>query len=524
MKVTLITMKFDGDFAENVGVGRIKEFLKQNNILTDIVYFSQGESAESVVNRIDIDCNIYGFSVYDKSVLNIAEIASVIKRKKTESTIFIGSKYVTSYYKEIFKDSRMGAIDYAILGDGEYSIFELIKCIENAEPLNDFVSKHSHIASKKSIDNKEPCALNVNNVPLPDRQMIIDEGQFHAYICDSHGCCNSCSFCTQGNYYNKWNGRTAESIYDEIKTLYDSERIIFFDFTGGSFEDPGTRGKQKIDRLCNYIINDGLKITMKCYLRANSFQDCEFDINILKKMKIAGFHVTFVGIESGNNADLDIYNKRTTVEQNVSMLKRLSDNGIYCGSFGFIMLNPYSTIETIRQNYEFLINVKSHNFLTYTSKLTAYLGTDITNKIFNDNLVIRENVTLHGVPYKFLNKEIMEIDKFLEKYFINDRVGKLMIDTDAIPLFLHQMVPFLKNSEEYLAILDAIMDKYFNLFKQFFKTLYIDNNISVCEKQFPVFIDQIKKLDAQLKLLKQKVIKDLVRDRVIHNKINKVGF
>lgn len=31
MKVTLVTMKFDGDFAENVGVGRIKEFLRQNN-------------------------------------------------------------------------------------------------------------------------------------------------------------------------------------------------------------------------------------------------------------------------------------------------------------------------------------------------------------------------------------------------------------------------------------------------------------------------------------------------------------
>ena len=97
MKVTLITMKFDGDFAENVGVGRIKEFLRQNNHPSDIVYFSQGESAESVVNRIDMNCNIYGFSVYDKSVLNIAEIARLIKSKKPDSTIIIGSKYVTSY-------------------------------------------------------------------------------------------------------------------------------------------------------------------------------------------------------------------------------------------------------------------------------------------------------------------------------------------------------------------------------------------------------------------------------------------
>ncbi|MFR2755393.1 MAG: B12-binding domain-containing radical SAM protein [Eisenbergiella massiliensis] len=471
-----------------------------------------------------MNCNIYGFSVYDKSVLNIAEIAQIIKNKKPDSTIIIGSKYVTSYYKEIFKDPRMDGIDYAILGDGEYSIFELINCMETGKSLNDFVSKHPHIASKSDFDNKTPCALDVNDVPLPDRQMIIEEGLFHAYICDSHGCCNSCSFCTQGNYYNKWNGRTAESIYDEIKTLYDDEHIIFFDFTGGSFEDPGILGKQKIDKLCNYIINDGINITMKCYLRANSFNNCETDINLLKKMKTAGFHVTFVGIESGNNADLVLYNKRTTVEQNISMLKRLTDNRIYCGSFGFIMLNPYSTIDTIRQNYEFLINVKSHNFLTYTSKLTAYLGTSITDKIINDGLAVRENVTLHGVPYKFLNKEIMEIDKFLETHFLNDIIGKFMIDTDAIPLFIHQMAPFLVNCEEYIMTLEITMNKYFNLFRQFFKLLYIDNNIGACEKQFSEFVDQIKKLDIQLNLLKQKVIKDLVKNRVINNKINKASF
>lgn len=45
-------------------------------------------------------------------------------------------------------------------------------------------------------------------------------------------------------------------------------------------------------------------------------------------MKKAGFHNIFVGIESGNDDDLLLYNKQTTVKENEKFLKLCKKVGI----------------------------------------------------------------------------------------------------------------------------------------------------------------------------------------------------
>lgn len=511
MKITLLTMEFEGDFAENIGLGRIKAFLNNLEYSVDIVYFKNGETIDRIISRIDFNCKLFGISVYDKSVMIAAEVARAIKEKNEENIVVMGSKYASIYYRELLQDIRLKAVDYIILGDGEYIFAEFCKALEKKENITKFAQKHPHIAARGGLDGKKSCALNVAELPLPDRSMIIEKRVLHAYICDSHGCCNRCSFCAQGSYYNKWNGRTAESIYAEIKMLYRNTDVIFFDFTGGSFEDPGSLGKEKISKLCNYILEDNLKITLKCYLRANSFQDNSEDIRLLQKMYNAGFKVVFVGIESGNEQDLEIYNKKTTVKQNKEMLKRLTDIGIYCGSFGFIMLNPYSTSQTLKENFKFLVEMKCHNFLAYTSRLTAYIGTDITKRIIEDGLMIDSEDVLHGIQYKYREPEIEKIDKFIKKNFYSNKdIERLMINTDAIPLFIHQLSDFLQDGDKYLTMLNLLMNQYADLFKDYFRNLYEKGDMKLCEKNFEAFINEVKQLDKKLNRLKNKFLKEFI--------------
>lgn len=511
MKVTLITMEFDGDFAENVGLGRIKAFLNNLGYLVDIVYFRFGDPVENIISRLDLKSVLFGISVYDKSIMIAADLAKTIKEECEDSIIVVGSKYATIYYKEILRDRRLEAIDYVILGDGEYTFSDICECLVHRKDLGQLVQRHPHLASRGFIDDKKPCALDVSELPFPDRSMVIEKKVIHAYICDSHGCCNRCSFCAQGSYYTKWNGRSAESLYKEIKMLYQNTDVIFFDFTGGSFEDPGRLGKDRINKLCDYILGDGLKITLKCYLRANSFQNNFEDMALLQKMYKAGFKVVFVGIESGNKQDLEIYNKNTTVEQNKEMLKRLTEIGIYCGSFGFIMLNPYSTDKTIKENYEFLSEINCHNFLAYTGRLIAYSGTAITKRIISDGLMLESDDILHGVRYKYLDSSISEIDRFLVSHFYLDKkVQKLMTNTDAIPLFIHQLYDFLPNGFEFLNDLNTTMDQYASLFKEYFGNLYETTNLSLCQKEYDAFIRDISELDKRLTFLKNKFLREMI--------------
>jgi len=75
-------------------------------------------------------------------------------------------------------------------------------------------------------------------------------------------------------------------------------------------------------------------------------------------MKKAGFQIPIVGIESGNELDLKLYNKRCTYEDNIRILKMLNHANIYSGSFRFIMFNPFSDWERIERNYWFLAKQK----------------------------------------------------------------------------------------------------------------------------------------------------------------------
>lgn len=448
----------------------------------------------------------------------MGQIARRLKEINKDYITIMGSKYATCYYKEIMTDPRLESIDYVILGDGEHTLLEMIQAVEHGDNLNNFVSEHRHIASKQSIQGKGPCTLEINDLPFPDRSMIKERNEFHAYICDSHGCCNQCSFCTQGNYYHRWNGRSAQSIYQEIKELHKSTNVVLFEFTGGSFEDPGRLGKQKIRELCEYVLNDKLKISMRCYLRANSFERNDKDIQLLHLMKEAGFNVVFVGYESGNNDDLLIYNKKTVVEQNLQMFSLLKDAGIYPGNFGFIMLNPYSTRESLKSNYRFLSTINSQYMHPYISKLKADNGTAIQKKIVEDGLMVEGDRLLNGVSYKYKNNEIEHLDRFITRYFMQGEVVNFIKNTDVIPSFINQLYRFIEPGETYVEMLNVLLQSYAQDMKDYFYVLYEQFDIDTCIRTYAEFLNEIKELDTRMVKLKQRFMRELIKKRIINNR------
>ena len=336
IKTTLITMSADG--LENIEVERLQTYLSNNNYKSEYIQLNEEKNVEEQFSCIDLESKLFVMhiysesSVYPKNILKFVNLANKIKSEINDCIIVFGSKFASIYYKEILNDERFLCIDYIILGDGEYTLKALIDCIEKKDNISEFVSKHENIASKVYLSDKKTLSLDINKLPVPDRDFIINKknlyGNYYAFICESHGCCMKCAFCTRGQFY-KWTGRSHESIFNEIKKIRTESAIKCFWFTGGSFEDPGgALGRKKIKDFCNLIIEDDLNVSMRCYLRSNFVS--KVNIDLLKLMKRAGFHVALVGIESGNNFDLELYNKGTTVDNNRIALKKLKEAGIYC--------------------------------------------------------------------------------------------------------------------------------------------------------------------------------------------------
>lgn len=511
-------MSVDG--LENVEVGGLQAYLSENGYDSDCIQLDGNNDVDEHYSCLDLSSKLYSMfvyaesSVYPESILGFAELAKKIKTDVPDSIIVLGSKFPSIYYKEILSDERFLYVDYIVLGDAEYTLAALIDCIENNEDVSEFVMAHKNIASKTSIKNKEILNIDINELPLPDRTYIKnkDFGNYYAFIYDSHGCTMKCSFCTRGQFY-KFTGRSAESIFAEIKKISAESAIKCFWFTGGSggsFEDPGGElGIKKIRDLCHLIIEDNLKVSMRCYLRSNFV--ATVDTELFKLMKKAGFHVALVGIESGNDYDLRLLRKGTNVENNRLTLKKLKEADIYADHFGFMMINPYSTPERLQANFRFLDEHQPHDLDNYVHHLVVDPGTAIMNKIENDGLLIpKDDFLKQGPSYRFMHPYTAEVSAFLHKYF-------LIYDTETanISTFIFNLSPFLPHGREIEESTTLLMRKRARVYSEYFRMLYLDMDIGLCERQYDEFRSVLKRFDTELAVLKNKLVKDLIKYKIM---------
>lgn len=128
----------------------------------------------------------------------------------------------------------------------------------------------------------------------------------------------------------------------------------------------------------------------------------------------AGVECFFLGVESGNNKDLYLYNKKTTVANSTNAIKKIQRHNIYV-NFGFINFNPYSDFQTLKENITFLYE-SGLIFNTYhiLSKLTIMPQAPIRYKMQNDGLIKNFTYDSDITEYEFINPEIKLFHSYLK--------------------------------------------------------------------------------------------------------------
>lgn len=518
IKTTLVSIPEEN--LENIEIECLQAYLERKKYDVESIYLDPLKKIEEQFLCLDKKSRIFNLSVYSESsvypkeLLKFADLAKMIKNECESSVVLLSGKYASVYYKDILKDKRFEAIDYIMLGDCEYTLEKLIKIMSAKKNVNNFIKTNNNIASRDSLDNKEFLNIDINALPFSKRTFLKKEENknknYYAFIYESRGCSMQCSFCTRGQFYKHWTGRSAKDIFEEIRNIVTFSKVRCFWFYGGSFEDPGgERGKKKIKDFCTLVIESGLNISMRCYLRSNFV--AKVDQQLLDLMKKAGFQVVLVGIEAGNDFDLKLYNKGTTVENNILTLEKLRKAKIYSEHFGFIMINPYSTLERLRENFLFLQERQPHDLDNYVHHLILDPGTNIRRKVENDGLMVpAEDFVKQGISYRFVNSDVEEISQFLKRNF-------LIFDTETAgtSTFVYHFAPFLPNQPLYEEKILTIMQKRAKIFSEYFKILYINMDIGGCEKDHKEFISTIEEFEIQLRLLKGKMIRELVKYQIL---------
>ena len=150
-----------------------------------------------------------------------------------------------------------------------------------------------------------------------------------------------------------------------IKELYYKYKIREFIIEDDTF----LVSTERAFRICESILKEGLNISWSCNSRADLV-----DKDILRTMKASGCWCISFGMESGNQAILDLERKNITLEQGEKAVEWTRGAGMLAKGF-FMIGHPKETEQTLRQTIDFAKRLKLSD-ITVTA-LTPLPGSQI---------------------------------------------------------------------------------------------------------------------------------------------------
>ena len=353
--------------------GYIASVLQENNIAPEIINAHLYDwSIEQVVTHLfqkspRILC-VHAVHLWEMTQ-SIFEMFSTVKSVLPSTHINLYGYYPTFAYERILTD--FSSIDSITVGEPEITTLDLARHVLSSKDTPDEINVPGLAVrgkNGKAVFQPRPPIKDLDTLPFPVR-MNVDlyaKKGIAAYIQGSRGCYNHCTFCYLNPFYvqaTPWRGRSAKNIFEEIYQLYTKYNLANFYFSDANFFGAGKLGKDRAITLAELILTNNLEIRFGFECRAN-----DIDEYVLSKLVMAGLNNVFLGLESGDPASLKRFKKHATVDDNKNAIRLLRDYGIE-PTFGFIMFEPKSTLESIRNNFEFL---KETGIMT-TPAITAHL-------------------------------------------------------------------------------------------------------------------------------------------------------
>ena len=392
------------------------------------------------------DCNsflaykpdIIGMNMYNASRKAVINIAKNIKGIAPNIFITVGGVEPTYYGKEIMEEAN-SAIDFIIRGEGEIVFANLTDEI-NTNRTFENIKGLTYRENNKIIENDNmPFIDNLDTMPYAARDLLIKDNLAVAQISTSRGCIGNCTFCSSPTFWHKWRGRSAGNAFGEIEEL-SKNGITMFNFIDSSFEDPD-QTLSRMEGIIERIIEKKLKISYFADFRADFHKKVSNEL--MEKVRDSGLCAAMIGIESNNEYDLKLYGKKATLSDNKKTIALFKKYDIPV-KIGFINFNPYSTIDGLKENVEFLKSLSlAASVESLASELMVYKNTPLYKKVINDNLFLEE---INGeIKYAYINPNIKQLCDFVNKYMRQENeIGYIFNEFKFFCIYYSIMIKNLK--------------------------------------------------------------------------------
>lgn len=396
----------------NLGLGYLTSVLRQYGYTVQVVDIEQ-DFEEILKIAQQINPLLIGFSlIFQFFIDRYAGLLYGLRALGIDCHFTMGGHFPSLSYKQTLE--FVPELDSVVRFEGEATLVELADAISTGKDWRGIDGIAYRRDGQVIATTARPLLEDLDQLPYPERNYEPETvlGRSIMPMLASRGCARTCSFCSIHTFYRAAPGKIVRTrkpaeVAREMRILHEQRGATVFLFQDDDFPLFGTVWRRWARAFVDELHRNGLpgKVIWKINCRADAV-----DRELFIAMRDAGLYLVYMGLESGSEQGLETLHKQITVEQNIKAVKLLKSIGLTF-EYGFMLLDPSSTFQTVRDNLNFLRIILADGCLPVTfCRMVPYDGTPIKDEL------VRTGRLRGGVcdpDYDFLDLRLEEFYKGL---------------------------------------------------------------------------------------------------------------
>ena len=396
----------------NLGMGYLAAVLQERGHIVQMMDVRDGpdEIAKRLASRQPM---VVGFSlIFQVFLPQFRRVASYLRAAGVTSHFTIGGHFPSLCRDECL--NQFPELDSVVRYEGELTLVDLVERLIRGKDWRETPGL-AYLRAGQIVDTEpRPLVQDLDSLPFPYRPFDPEHicGFPTLPLLASRGCARRCSFCSIHTFYRTAPGRVVRvrkpaKVIEEMLYLYRHHGVRVILFQDDDFPLWGPAGRRWADELVGRMYDAGLvdRVLWKISCRAEYVA-----YDLFAKLRDAGLFLVYMGIESGTEEGLEVLNKEMTVEQNLKAIDTLKQLGIQV-SYGFMLFDPSSSFESVRENLGFLRKMVGDGRAAATfCRMLPYGGTPIRDTLRKEG---RLRGDLTHLDYDFLDLRLNEYHRLL---------------------------------------------------------------------------------------------------------------
>lgn len=366
-----------------------------------------GSDADAIGRRIaSLNPDVVGFSlIFQYMAPDFARVIAALRAWGVTAHFTIGGHYPSFAPGELLQ--AMPGLDSVVRFEGERTLARLLDRLGSGSDWRG-LSGIAYRRGEEIVLNPlaEPVS-DLDSLPPPDRDSIDYASHVMptASVLGSRGCPWNCTFCSIRPFYEAQGGalrrlRDPHAVASEIRSLHSERGVSIFLFQDDDFLAGGKRAKRWAVSVADALREAGLagRAALKISCRSDEIEE-----GLVRALMAGGLTHIYMGVESGEEQGLAVMGKRLKPEAHFRAARTLKGLGLSF-DFGFMLLEPYSTIDTVRNNIAFLESFIGDGWsVSPFCRMLPYAGTPIEQRLRDEDRLLG---TDFEPDYRFLDPKL----------------------------------------------------------------------------------------------------------------------